>query len=144
MSIDPGVVDTNILIYGLSADSPHHEAARRILREAQAAAGTFCVTSQILCEFYAVVTNPRRVAQPRSAEDAAAAVAGFLSFLRVLPAPAHTAEIWLHLLQRRRVTGGDIFDLQLAATMLANGVNRVYTFNAKDFEVFPELAVETP
>jgi predicted nucleic acid-binding protein len=42
------------------------------------------------------------------------------------------------------VTGGDVFDLQLAATMLANDVPRIYTFNREDFEVFPELAVVTP
>jgi hypothetical protein len=42
------------------------------------------------------------------------------------------------------VTGGDVFDLQLVATILANDVQPIYTFNAKDFEPFPELAVVTP
>jgi predicted nucleic acid-binding protein len=42
------------------------------------------------------------------------------------------------------VSGGDIFDLQIVATMKANGVQRIYTFNAEDFEVFPELAVLIP
>ena len=51
---------------------------------------------------------------------------------------------WLDLLRRRPVTGGDVFDLQLVATMLANDVPRIYTFNGEDFEVFPELAVVTP
>jgi predicted nucleic acid-binding protein len=48
------------------------------------------------------------------------------------------------LLRRRPVTGGDIFDLQIVATMQANGVQRIYTFNVADFEVFPELAVVIP
>ena len=42
------------------------------------------------------------------------------------------------------VTGGDVFDLQLVATMLANDVPRIYIFNREDFEVFPELVVVTP
>jgi len=42
------------------------------------------------------------------------------------------------------VTGGDVFDLQLAATMLANGVQRIYTFNVADFEGFTELVILTP
>ncbi|MBV9676410.1 MAG: hypothetical protein JO185_08750, partial [Acidobacteriaceae bacterium] len=42
------------------------------------------------------------------------------------------------------VTGGAVFDLQLAAAMLANDVQRIYTFNAEDFEVFPELIVVVP
>jgi hypothetical protein len=40
--------------------------------------------------------------------------------------------------------GRDVFDLQLVATMLGNGVRRIYTFNAKDFEPFQELEVIVP
>ena len=48
------------------------------------------------------------------------------------------------LLKRHPVTGGDVFDLQLVATMQANNVHRIYTFNARDFRVFPELIVLAP
>jgi predicted nucleic acid-binding protein len=48
------------------------------------------------------------------------------------------------LLRRRPVTGGEVFDLQLAAAMLANGVNRIYTHNTGDFEAFKELVVSEP
>jgi predicted nucleic acid-binding protein len=67
-----------------------------------------------------------------------------LSFLQVLPIPARAVEEWLDLLRRRPVTGGEVFDLQLAASMLANGVDRIYTYNTSDFEVFEELAVSEP
>jgi len=42
------------------------------------------------------------------------------------------------------VTGADIFDLQIIATMLASSIQRIYTFNARDFLKFSELAVVTP
>jgi predicted nucleic acid-binding protein len=42
------------------------------------------------------------------------------------------------------VTGGDVFDLQIVATMQANGIQRIYIFNGDDFKVFPELAVLAP
>ncbi|MDR3674416.1 MAG: hypothetical protein P4N24_02925 [Acidobacteriota bacterium] len=100
--------------------------------------------SQILCEFYSIVTNARRVPKPRSPADALSAISGLLSFLHVLPIPVHTVEGWIGLLRRRPVTGGDIFDLQIVATMKANGVQRICTYNAEDFEVFPELAVLIP
>ena len=48
------------------------------------------------------------------------------------------------LLRRRPVTGGDVFDLQLVATMQAHHIQRIYTFNTKDFEVFSELTVVAP
>jgi predicted nucleic acid-binding protein len=48
------------------------------------------------------------------------------------------------LLGPHAVEGAGIFDLQTVATMLANGVQRIYTFNPGDFQVFAELAVVTP
>jgi predicted nucleic acid-binding protein len=64
--------------------------------------------------------------------------------LFVLPTPAGAVAGWMQLLQRHPVIGGDVFDLQIVATMQANGIQRIYTFNTDDFEVFPELAVLTP
>ena len=90
------------------------------------------------------MTNGRRVPEPRSSADALRAIVGLLAFLHVLPIPARAVEGWLDLLRRHQVTGGAVFDLQIVATMLANDINRIYTFNGSDFEVFPELLVLTP
>jgi predicted nucleic acid-binding protein len=102
MSVEPGIVDTNILIYALDADAPQHAAARGLLEAARAdTAATLFVTSQILCEFYSVVTNPRRVPKPRTAAEAMAAISDLLAFLQVLLIPAHTVD------GRRRVRPTD-------------------------------------
>jgi predicted nucleic acid-binding protein len=114
------------------------------LKPGENASATLYVTSQILCEFYSTVTNARRVAKPRSSADALAALSGLLAFLHVLPAPVHATEELLRLLRRYPVTGGDIFDLQIVATMKTNNVQRIYTFNVADFDVFPELIVVAP
>jgi hypothetical protein len=50
----------------------------------------------------------------------------------------------MSLLRRCPVTGGDVFDLQIVATMLASDVSRIYTFNNAEFEMFSELAVISP
>lgn len=42
------------------------------------------------------------------------------------------------------VTGQDIHDLHLAATMISNGIKKIYTFNAKDFEPIPGIEVLDP
>lgn len=144
MSVEPGIVDSNILVYALDADGPHHVASRALLDAARAASATLYVTSQILCEFYSIVTNPRRVPKPCSAMEAVAVISDLLTYMQVLPAPARAVDGWLDLLRRRPVTGGEVFDLQIVATMLANDVQRIYTFNTADFLVFPELAVVTP
>jgi len=145
MSVEPGIVDANVLVYAMDAGSSQHTAARALLDAARSdPSATLYVTSQILCEFYSVVTNSRRVMKPRSSADAVRAISDLLAFLHVLPIPARAVEGWLSLLRRHPVVGGDVFDLQIAASMLANGVRRIYTFNAEDFSAFPELVVELP
>lgn len=101
------------------------------------------MTSQILAEFFAIVTSTKRVAQPRSPEEAASAVERLLQMpgLALLPTPADIVVRWLDLVRQCPVTQQRIFDLQLVATMLGNGVNRIYTFNRSDFEGLPGITV---
>jgi len=139
MSVDPGVLDTNVLVYALDVDAPQHAASRALLEAASDPSVTLYVTSQILCELYSIITNPRRVAVPSSSTEALGTIADILAHpgIQVLPTPARAVAGWMSLLQRRPVTGGDIFDLKIVATMLANGINRIYTFNSDDFNAFP-------
>ena len=144
MSVEPGLIDANVLVYAMDADAPQHAASRALLDAARDTSATLYVTLQILCEFYSIVTNGRRVPKPRSPADALGAISGLLTFLQVLPVPVHAVEGLLGLLRRHPVSGGDIFDLQIVATMTANGVQRIYTFNSDDFEAYSELEVVTP
>jgi uncharacterized protein len=144
ISLEPRLVDANVLVYAMDADAPQHAASRALPDAGRNSSATLYVTSQILCEFYSIVTNARRVPKPRSADDAMRAISGLLAFLHVLPIPARTVEAWMDLLCRHPVTGGEVFDLQIVANMQANGIQRIYTFNASDFEAFAEFAVLTP
>jgi len=146
MSAEPGVVDANILVYAVNPDAPQHAAAYALLEAARDPAVTLYVTSQILCEFYSVITNRKRVAVPTSPADAVVIISDFLAQpgLYVLPAPEKAVAGLLELLKRSAVTGSDVFDLQIVATMQANNIQRIYTFNAADFQRFSELAVITP
>ena len=58
--------------------------------------------------------------------------------------PSHTVGELIRLIGRRPVTGGDVFDLQILATMNVNGIKRIYTFNIDDFAAFSEIAAATP
>jgi hypothetical protein len=68
----------------------------------------------VLCEFYSIVTNARRVVKPRTSADALTAISDMLVFLRVLPVPAAAVDELMALLLRRPVTGGEIFDYRLS------------------------------
>jgi predicted nucleic acid-binding protein len=120
-------------------------ASRALLEAARDRSITLYVTSQILCEFYSLITNPR-LAIASSPTEALRIISALLALpgFHVLPTPARAVAGWMALLERHPVTGGDVFDLQIVATMQANGVQRIYTFNNDHFDVFPELTVVTP
>lgn len=146
MSLEPGLIDANVLIYAVDLDSDRHSVSQGLLEAAGKFGTPLYVTSQVLCEFYSIITNPRRIASAHSSAEALSIISELLALpgLRVLPTPARAVAAWMALLRRRPVTGGNIFDLQLVATMQANNIQRIYTFNTKDFEVFPELTVLSP
>ncbi len=146
MSVEPGMLDANVLVYAVEAGAPQHANSRALIEAARDPASTLYLTSQALCEFYSVVTNPRRVTVPRSSAEAVQAISALLALpgIHVLSTPSRAVAAWIALLQRHPVTGGDVFDLQLVATMQAHNVQRIYTFNAADFEKFPELTVTAP
>lgn len=63
---DLALLDTNVLIDAFYKDSDHYPAARSLLDLAQQEEPSLCVTPQVLAEFYAVVTHPKRVTHPKS------------------------------------------------------------------------------
>src|SRR3974390_742806 len=102
MLSEPGVVDANVLVYAANADAGEHAISRALLEAARDPAVTLYVTSQIICEFYSVITNPRRVATPCSASEALTMVAGILGLpgIHVLPVPARALAGLMELLRR--------------------------------------------
>lgn len=85
-----GVVDANVLVYALDVDAPQHAASLALLHASRDPATILFVTSQILAEFYSIVTNPRRVAVARSPVEALRALSALLAYpgIHVLPAPS--------------------------------------------------------
>jgi len=142
----PALVDANVLVYSVFADSEHHLASRALLDLAQEGAIALCLTSQVLAEFYAVVTDARRVAVARQPHEAIQVIRDLVAMpgIMLLPIPADAVTQWLDLVARHPVSRGRIFDLQLIGSMLANGVRTIYTFDHAGFEQFSELDVRRP
>jgi predicted nucleic acid-binding protein len=84
MSVEPGVVDANILVYAVDTGAAQHAASLGLLQAARSPATVLFLTSQILCEFYSIVTNRRRIAVPYSPAEALEAISALLVL------PGHT------------------------------------------------------
>lgn len=146
MSNELVLVDSNILVYAFFRQCEHHERCRALLGQSQAGQVELCVASQNLAEFFAIVTNPRRVAVSRTPSEALDAIERLLAMpgMTLLPTPNDVVFRWIALMRRHSVARGGVFDLQLVATMLGNGIRKIYTLNRADFEPFDEIEVLSP
>lgn len=142
----PALLDTNLLVYYHQQLSPFHGQAKAVLETGLRGEMPLCICPQVLMEFYAVITNPKRVTHPISPEQALAEVEKYFTrkwIAKIYP-KEDTLTITIDLLKKYRVKRMEIFDLQLAATMLSNGVLHIYTFNQADFSKYSEITALIP
>jgi predicted nucleic acid-binding protein len=59
----------------------------------------------------------------------------------VLPASPHVYPQWRRLVVQFGVSGVQVHDAHLVATMLVNGVNHILTFNSQDFNRYKSAGI---
>jgi predicted nucleic acid-binding protein len=113
------MLDTNVLVDALYEDVSEYPAASHLLALAEDTGAALCVALQVLAEFYAIITDPRRVSVAYTAEEARQEVEKIRHKrgIRILPVPIDIVDRWLALLQTHPVTRARIFDVQLVVTM---------------------------
>jgi len=137
-------VDTNVLVYAAITNDPRHKVAKELLMDS--GQGILYISPQIVTEFYSTITSSKRVTEPYLPLEAIAFLETLLAYehisvLAITPGiPARLFE----LLRNRDVRGPHVFDLQIAATMLAHGVTKLFTYNGADFKQLPDIEVVDP
>ncbi|MBM3149679.1 MAG: PIN domain-containing protein [Chloroflexi bacterium] len=142
---EPVFIDTNILVYASNEDSLHHAKAKAVIQSINDGDLPACLSTQVLAEFFATVTNSRKVARPLKPGQAAEAVEGYLDsdILKLAP-NEDILRLTLALAEQHQVIGPDIFDAQIVATMLQNRVRTIYTANTDDFKKYSEIKTVNP
>ncbi len=137
-------VDANVLVYAALKDDSRHEVSKDLLKDARR--GVLHLSPQILAEFYSTVTSPKRVTEPYSPLEAIEFIETLLSYehVVVLPISQDVPSRWISLLKIAEVRGPHVFDLQIAATMLAHGLRKLVTYNGQDFKNVSEVQVSEP
>lgn len=102
----PALLDTNVLVYYHQDLSPFHSRAKAILEMGLRRELPLCLCPQVLMEFYATITNPRRVTDPVSPEQALAEVEKYFtcSWLGIIYPKEETLRITVDFLKN---TGSD-------------------------------------
>jgi len=142
---EPVLLDTNVLVYASNADAPVHERARTIVERALAGELDAALTPQVLAEYLAVVTDPRRLEHPIAPRDAQGQVDALLDGpMRLLTLGEVTTRRLAELATAYDVRAQRLYDLHLVATMLAHGVLTIYTANVRDFRRYAEVTAVDP
>lgn len=138
------LVDANLLIYAVDADSPHHPSARRWLEETFSGTETVGLAWVVLLAFLRVTTHPGVMRQPLSVERALGYVDEWLEqpFVEsVGPGEKHWA-LLRTLLAATGAAGNLTSDAHLAAISLEHGAAICST--DRDFGRFPGVRQVDP
>lgn len=133
------LVDLNILLYAINADSPHHRAAKGWIEDTIGGADTVALPWIVILGFLRLSTSRHIFAKPLAPDDAVAVVDGWLGRSNVValyPGPDHW-RILKSLVSGAGTAGNLTTDAHLAALAIEHGCELCST--DADFGRFPQL-----
>lgn len=138
------IVDANVLLYAVDADSTFHEAARDWLQETLNGPTRAGLPWASLLAFQRISTHPRASANPLTPEQAWSYITDWLDADATwIPVPgAKHAEILRRLIVDGDLRGNLVTDTHLAALAIEHGVG-VCSMDS-DFARFPQLSWVNP
>lgn len=138
MSDPDCLIDSNLLIYAYEKDEVKSEVSRALFSELSRK-GRGRISIQNLVEFCNVFIHKKLKSTGKNETEEAV---GFLcENMGVLTYNPDTIKTAANIAQ---TYGAPFYDALLAATMLENGISRIYTENTKDFENIPGITAVNP
>jgi toxin-antitoxin system PIN domain toxin len=138
-------LDTNILVYARRAESVHHSAAVRLLRNLAEGDAPWALPWPCVYEFVRVVTHPR-VFDPPTPLDAALddldSLLGSPSLTLLGEGPSHLSHTFRSI-ESGQASGNLAHDAHIAALAVEHGVTELWTTDA-DFSRFSGLRSRNP
>jgi toxin-antitoxin system PIN domain toxin len=133
------LLDANLLLYAVDAESPRHDAAATWLTTVLNGEERIALPWQTLGAFLRISTHPRVTRNPLTAAQAWSFASDWLACetVWVPPATERTAVILGRLLVGTPATGNLVTDAQLAALAIENGL--VVATTDTDFAHFDEV-----
>ena len=127
-------IDTNIFAYARIASAPLHKEAVNFLNGI-ADCPDVVVSELVLTEFYLLLRNEKILETPLSPTEAVAECQIFRAHPRwqLVDSADVMKEVW-PIAAREGFARRRIFDVRLAKTLQAHGVNEFATANIRDFE----------
>lgn len=129
------LIDTNLLIYATNKNSIFHQKAKNFL-EKELPNYNLCLSSQNIIEFYAIITNPKKIEKPLTQSQATLIIKKFIKsgYFQIITPRSKTVFLLLNFLKKYNIKSLEIYDLYLAATMKDNNISIIYTADTTIFK----------
>jgi predicted nucleic acid-binding protein len=145
MASDLWLADSNILIRWVQPADANYPLVRSAIVKLKQIGAIPCYVSQNIGEFWNALTRPLSHngygLSPMDADIRASAVE---SHFHLLPETSTVHTAWRRLLVDHSISGVQVHDARLVASMRVHGVSRILTFNAKDFARYPGIEAIHP
>jgi predicted nucleic acid-binding protein len=128
------LADTNILLRFAQRSDPLHSQVRSSLRQLRQDGHELKITTQNCIEFWNVTTRPAsRNGFGLTPVQADRLLRILERLFPLVPDSPSVYIMWRSLVVRYGVSGVQVHDARLVATMKVNGINYILTFNITDF-----------
>lgn len=141
-------MDSNVLLRGLFAGMNDHEACRTTLLRLQQEDNELWISHQIIREFCVNATHERTFSRERAPRPHYDKVMEVVSWLpaRFIVADANESvrQELLRIMREHRVSGKQVHDANIVATMLVNDIDTLVTRNERHFRRFESVKLISP
>lgn len=139
------LVDTNILLRSIDTKHEMFSIAIHAVEKLFNQDKQIFITSQNLIEFWNVYTRPKeKNGFGCTTEEAKIEIDRLKDIFILLPDIKETYIEWERLVTTYKVKGVNVHDAKLVASMLANNLQKILTFNTDDFKRYKEITVVHP
>ncbi|MBA4392282.1 MAG: hypothetical protein C0407_01900 [Desulfobacca sp.] len=141
-----GVIDTNILLYGVNGEAEEHRAALAFLHRTAASGEPWFLTEGICYEFLRVATHPKVFTQPLTYKEALRFLQPFWrssSFEILVAGEDHWNLLQEITKETTHPSGNLFFDIRTVTLMREHGIREIYTSDT-DFLQFKGITVIHP
>jgi|GEM_PF-848930 len=139
-------IDTNILVYSTLEDFDREKylECRQALNQFQENDFSLNISTQVLREFYGVVTGKKYLKTPLEPDAAKNQLIYFMSVFNVIEISHEVILKLIKLIDKYKIIGQKIHDATIAATMLNSNIDTLLSYNRRDFVVFDEIKIVEP
>jgi predicted nucleic acid-binding protein len=145
MAIPSCLVDTNVLLRTARRNDPQHKLVKTTVAKLASENTVLHYTHQNIAEVWNAMTRPvSRNGFGLAIEKAEREVRVIEAGMTLLPDSEATYREWRDLVVRYAVSGVQVHDARLVATMRVHGIRHILTLNGDDFRRYQEIMVLHP